>query len=235
MTPPTRTVFVDLARHHVGALHKPEVRIVGSSNSEEPEHLTICGYCTSLIELGVPKGYGAPVQHWPCPTAEAARLTADPLPAAPNQGSGDGPTGTDGTDDRGHTPATCTREDCYGCQFCDGGLYGCNVCGGLEGAMPSRCPGASMTQTQIDEVYAGRLDYRDDLWVNACSPDSPARWRDGHWTLRDNDQPISEHPSLKAAVAAGKTQPGRLLSIHDNEDLPVAHMRDGKILDKDDE
>lgn len=78
------------------------------------------------------------------------------------------------TDERGHTPATCDGRDCNGCMFCAGGLDGCSVCGGLEGAMPSNCPGVKMTAEQIDEVYAGRLDFRDGLWVAATSPSSPA-------------------------------------------------------------
>lgn len=67
-------------------------------------------------------------------------------------------------DDTGHTDVTC---DCYrsGCNFCDGGLWACDVCGGLEGSMPSKCPGKQMTNEQRDAVYRGCLDYRDTGWV----------------------------------------------------------------------
>lgn len=78
------------------------------------------------------------------------------------------------TDERGHTPTQCRDPECLGCGFCAGGLDGCDVCGGVEGSMPSTCPGQPMTPAQIDEVYAGRLDYRGGLWVTAPSRHSPA-------------------------------------------------------------
>lgn len=135
-------------------------------------------------------------------------------------------------DERGHKPVTCTRTDCPGCQFCAGGLYGCSVCGGLEGSMPSTCPGTTMTTTQLDEVYAGRLDFRDGLWVTACSPSSPAKWRDGHWELRDGDTVVSQHPSFREAVRAGEGHGDRLLTVHDNDGDLVGYMRDGRIFDE---
>lgn len=82
-------------------------------------------------------------------------------------------------DKRGHTPTTCANPDCPGCAFCAGGLDGCDVCNGLEGSMPSTCPGQRMTDKQIDEVYAGHLDYRDGQWVAAPSPNSPTGMTDG--------------------------------------------------------
>lgn len=56
---------------------------------------------------------------------------------------------------------TCLRT---GCQFCDGGLFACTVCGAFEGATPDECPGAAMTSEQFDAVYAGKLNYRDGAW-----------------------------------------------------------------------
>lgn len=73
------------------------------------------------------------------------------------------------TDETGHIDVTCTNPDCYGCAFCAGGLWACTVCGGLEGSMPSTCPGESMTAEQSDAVYAGRLDYRDGAWSEIAS------------------------------------------------------------------
>jgi hypothetical protein len=56
--------------------------------------------------------------------------------------------------------------DYLGCQFCDGGLFSCTVCGGFEGSLPTDCPGARMNEVQQDDVYAGRIDYRDGRgWV----------------------------------------------------------------------
>gem|GEM_PF-6686452 len=54
------------------------------------------------------------------------------------------------------------------CMFCDGGLSACTVCGAFEGAWPDDCPIALMTPEQSDEVYAGRLNYRDGAWRSEC-------------------------------------------------------------------
>ena len=52
-----------------------------------------------------------------------------------------------------------------------GELYYCKTCMGLEGSMPTDCPGSKMTTEQSDRVYAGNLDFRkDEGWVNKLSP-----------------------------------------------------------------
>lgn len=68
------------------------------------------------------------------------------------------------SDDTGHVDLVCT---CYrtGCMFCDGGLWACTICCGLEGSMPSTCPGQRMTHEQTRAVYAGTLDYRNGQWT----------------------------------------------------------------------
>lgn len=64
-----------------------------------------------------------------------------------------------------------THENCETpyCFICEGGLALCKHCGGLEGALPTECPGVSMTQAQIDAVYAGKLDYRNGQWMEGVS------------------------------------------------------------------
>lgn len=71
-------------------------------------------------------------------------------------------------DDTGHIDVTC---ECSrtGCMFCDGGLWACTVCGGLEGGMPSTCPGEHMTPEQSKAVYAGLLDFRDGRWFEGMA------------------------------------------------------------------
>ena len=52
-----------------------------------------------------------------------------------------------------------------------GELEYCKVCMGLEGSMPTDCPGERMTTEQSDCVYRGNLDYRkEEGWVNKLSP-----------------------------------------------------------------
>lgn len=68
----------------------------------------------------------------------------------------------------GHVAYECPK-GCNGCAYCDGGLLLCTRCGGLEGSLPSACPGQKMTDTQERDVYAGALDFRADQWVNAPS------------------------------------------------------------------
>lgn len=55
------------------------------------------------------------------------------------------------------------------CMFCEGGLGACTVCHGLEGALPTDCPGERMGEEREARVYAGEVDYRDGRgW---CEPD----------------------------------------------------------------
>lgn len=78
----------------------------------------------------------------------------------------------------GHHWARCTRKECHGCHLCHGGLAVCTVCGGLEGALPTDCPGERMDTDRIDAVYEGILDYRRNQgWVHEASPHSPAFYR----------------------------------------------------------
>lgn len=75
----------------------------------------------------------------------------------------------------GHVAFVCT---CYrtGCMFCDGGLFACALCNSFEGATTTHCPGEKMTADQSDAVYAGKLDYRNGAWLEACSRHTPAFW-----------------------------------------------------------
>ena len=50
----------------------------------------------------------------------------------------------------------------------------CKVCGGAEGAMPTDCPGRALSEQQLDDIYAGRLDYRGDVWVTPNELNSQA-------------------------------------------------------------
>jgi hypothetical protein len=55
-----------------------------------------------------------------------------------------------------HVWYKCPR-DCAGCQFCDGGLGYCTVCGGAEGSLLPECPGARLTPEQHDKNYSDNL------------------------------------------------------------------------------
>lgn len=50
------------------------------------------------------------------------------------------------------------------CMFCDGGLSACTVCGGLEGALTTQCPGRKLSEEEIDLVYGLRLDFLHNRW-----------------------------------------------------------------------
>jgi hypothetical protein len=64
------------------------------------------------------------------------------------------------------------------CMICDGGLALCIVCGGLEGGLPTECPGERMTNEQQDAVYSGRIDFVGGVWVDkAISVNSPVKYR----------------------------------------------------------
>jgi hypothetical protein len=50
-----------------------------------------------------------------------------------------------------------------GCTSCV--LAHCMVCSGAEGSLPTHCPGRSMTPFEEENVYAGRLDFKDGQWI----------------------------------------------------------------------
>lgn len=61
------------------------------------------------------------------------------------------------------------EDDYNSCMFCDGGLSYCESCGAFEGATPDECPDKRMTGRESDDVYAGKLNYRDGRWRrNEC-------------------------------------------------------------------
>lgn len=61
-----------------------------------------------------------------------------------------------------------------GCQFCDGGLGLCTVCGGFEGTLTTDCCCRQLTQEELDEVYKGERDFVNGTWIYRPKPD--ARW-----------------------------------------------------------
>jgi len=65
-----------------------------------------------------------------------------------------------------HTPYKCPQPcERLFCQFCDGGIFSCTVCGGIEGSLTTDCSGKQITHYQMNEIYGQRLDYRVDSWV----------------------------------------------------------------------
>lgn len=66
-----------------------------------------------------------------------------------------------------------------GCQFCDGGLGYCTVCGGFEGSLTTDCCGRKITEDEEHRIYnEGTLDFRGGQWVN--EPNYPRRRE--YWT-----------------------------------------------------
>jgi hypothetical protein len=68
----------------------------------------------------------------------------------------------------------CTQTDRA---ICEGGLALCAVCGGLEGALPTECPGRWMSLVEQDQVYLGLLDFLGGKWVWKVSVNSLAAYR----------------------------------------------------------
>lgn len=67
----------------------------------------------------------------------------------------------------------CPHADNESCPVCDGGLSICKVCSGAEGALTTDCPGIRITSQQIEQVYAGKLDFIGHSWTAGTSPHSP--------------------------------------------------------------
>jgi hypothetical protein len=64
----------------------------------------------------------------------------------------------------------CESGDCGGtCHFCT--LAVCKTCSLYEGALTTDCPGHYVTYEQSDEIYKGKIDFRDNEgWVNKKNP-----------------------------------------------------------------
>lgn len=55
-------------------------------------------------------------------------------------------------------PKPCeTVQDGHPCQYCDGGLASCIVCGAFEGELLTHCPGYKLNQETLDACYSGNV------------------------------------------------------------------------------
>lgn len=87
--------------------------------------------------------------------------------------------------------------DVRGCPICDGGLFVCEVCGGLEGGVPTECPGERMSpQFQHELVYGGLLDFRGGKWVIGSNLELSG-WREPTTTESKIDALAEALPRLK--------------------------------------
>ncbi len=65
----------------------------------------------------------------------------------------------------GHSFYKCARQNCYPCQFCDGGLGWCTVCNGFEGTLTTECCGRKITPEEEHAIYkTGTLDFKAGEW-----------------------------------------------------------------------
>ena len=71
------------------------------------------------------------------------------------------------------------------CMFCDGGLFACTVCSSFEGATTTQCPGRKLTAQERDDVYAGRLDYRNGHWTAQPSWYCPGGYYERAWDYEE--------------------------------------------------
>ena len=110
-----------------------------------------------------------------------------------------------------HIEYVCPSDHDHPCQFCDGGLFACSVCGAFEGATPDDCPGEQMTYEQSGKVYAGKLNYRDGAWREdeCCQIMRP---------IHDREAYMAEHGYVHVETSVGgrwvkttapEAQPGR--------------------------
>jgi hypothetical protein len=66
------------------------------------------------------------------------------------------------------------------CEICEGGLSICSICGLIEGSLTTECPGYRCWTEKGDDIYAGKIDFRNGQWVKECSPYSPAFYAQGN-------------------------------------------------------
>lgn len=65
--------------------------------------------------------------------------------------------------------STCKGDCGGGCHDCT--LFSCEHCGGIEGGMTSECPRTRLTMEQINQVYAGNLNFLCGEWVDGSIRD----------------------------------------------------------------
>lgn len=82
-------------------------------------------------------------------------------------------------------PPGCEKPACW---FCEGGLSACTACGGLEGSLPTHCPGDSVDVFTLNKVYGGEIDFVNGTWVRPT--DIFTRWRGqpSEWIRADWDR-----------------------------------------------
>jgi hypothetical protein len=104
-----------------------------------------------------------------------------------------------------HDPfdTACPRNDPFysrHCPICDGGLSCCIDCGGLEGGLPSECPGVQMSYDRGQAVYRGQVDFVDGRWqsgkISKYSPEFYAHLRKENQPDQDPDEARSEAETL---------------------------------------
>src|SRR5262249_13524984 len=66
-----------------------------------------------------------------------------------------------------HTMKACKCNQ-WNCQFCQGGLFACDVCGLCEGELTSECSGSHVSQDASAKCYNGTLNYICGEWVTGC-------------------------------------------------------------------
>ena len=63
-----------------------------------------------------------------------------------------------------HAQKPCNCNGDTHCQFCDGGLFVCEICKGAEGTLTTKCPGEPITDRWLAcFVYYGKYDYIPDM------------------------------------------------------------------------
>lgn len=84
----------------------------------------------------------------------------------------DAKTGHDFHDETDHGD---DREAIQTCSCCNAGLDYCKTCHGAEGSLPTDCPGRAMNAFEEAIVFAGIVDFAEDVWKIGSIPDPAAR------------------------------------------------------------
>lgn len=63
-----------------------------------------------------------------------------------------------------HTPKVHQNCDRPHCPICEGGLVICTVCEAAEGELTRECPGVPMSEGQLAQRFAGKIDFHHGNW-----------------------------------------------------------------------
>lgn len=90
----------------------------------------------------------------------------------------------------------CETGDCGGgCWYCT--LAICKACGLVEGSLTTDCPGEEVFLEKSDDIYNGKLDYKEGLgWVEELNPTNISWLYSDYVRFNGGDNKFIKHKNI---------------------------------------